>query len=105
MTLMRCARFPTVFLVLFCSRQIGQAQPKAVPKPGDKMIEKYLADKTAEISKRVLDGAKNLEEWKERRPRLHREYLDMLGLWPLPEKTPLKATVTGTLERDGVVNE
>ena len=29
----------------------------------------------------------------------------MLGLWPLPEKTPLQATVTGTLERDGVVVE
>ena len=27
----------------------------------------------------------------------------MLGLWPLPEKTPLKATITGTLERDGYV--
>ena len=67
------------------------------------MIEKYLADKTAEISKRVLDGAKTLEEWQQRRSRLHREYLDMLGLWPLPEKTPLNATVTGSLERDGVV--
>ena len=29
----------------------------------------------------------------------------MLGLWPLPEKTPLKATVTGTLERGGVTIE
>ncbi len=27
----------------------------------------------------------------------------MLGLWPIPEKTPLDATVTGTLERDGAV--
>jgi dienelactone hydrolase len=36
---------------------------------------------------------------------LQQEYLDMLGLWPLPEKTPLKATGTGTLERDGVVIE
>src|SRR5439155_7140423 len=86
-------------------QQAGRTQPKPEPKPGDKMIEKYLADRTAEISKRVLDGAKTLAEWKERRPRLQREYLDMLGLWPLPEKTPLKATVTGTLERDGVMIE
>ena len=33
------------------------------------------------------------------------EGLDMLGLWPLPERTPLKATVTGTLEHEGVVIE
>ena len=29
----------------------------------------------------------------------------MLGLWPMPEKTPLQATVTGTLEGDGYVVE
>jgi cephalosporin-C deacetylase-like acetyl esterase len=75
------------------------------PKPGDAMIEKYLARETARISERVLDGAKTLEEWQQRRPRLKQEYLDMLGLWPMPEKTPLHATVTGTLERDDFVVE
>jgi hypothetical protein len=29
----------------------------------------------------------------------------MLGLWPLPEKTPLKAAVTGTVEGDNIVVE
>ena len=29
----------------------------------------------------------------------------MLGLWPLPEKTPLHPTVTGTLKRGGVTIE
>ncbi|MFO0964568.1 MAG: hypothetical protein U0793_03135 [Gemmataceae bacterium] len=37
--------------------------------------------------------------------RLHREYMDMLGLWPLPAKTPLKATITKTFEHQGVVIE
>ncbi len=74
-------------------------------KPGDEMIEKYLAAKTAELSKKVLDGATTLAEWEQKRPRLKQEYLYMLGLWPLPEKTPLHATVTGILERDGVVIE
>ena len=70
-------------------------------KPGEPtMIEKYLADQTAKISERVLDGAKSKDEWEARRPRLKQEYFDMLGLWPLPEKTPLNAKVTGTLERD-----
>lgn len=69
------------------------------------MMEKYLAQETALLSQRVLDGARTLEEWQARRPRLQQEFLDMLGLWPLPEKTPLHATVTGTIERDSFVIE
>jgi dienelactone hydrolase len=75
------------------------------PKPGDVMIEKYLAQETVKLSQNVLDGAKTLDEWQTRRPRLKQEMLDMLGLWPLPEKTPLKATVTGRVERDNFVVE
>src|SRR5207248_436487 len=77
--------------------------PRALP--GDGPIEDYLRRETRRLSDRFLDGAKTLAEWQERRPRLRREYFDMLGLWPLPEKTPLKATITGSLERDGVVIE
>jgi cephalosporin-C deacetylase-like acetyl esterase len=75
------------------------------PKPGDATIEKYLAQETAKLSQKVFDGAKTLEEWQQRRPRLKQEYFEMLGLWPLPEKTPLQATITGTLERDSFVVE
>src|SRR5271154_1209523 len=74
-------------------------------KPGDEMIEKYLAAETDKLSAKFLDGAKTIDEWKQKRPRLYQEYMDMLGLWPLPEKTPLKATVTGTVEAHGVVAE
>jgi dienelactone hydrolase len=78
---------------------------KDEPKPGDPMIEKYLAAEADKLSKKFMDGARTLEEWQQKRPRLHREYMDMLGLWPLPEKTPLHATVTGQLEAYGVVVE
>jgi cephalosporin-C deacetylase-like acetyl esterase len=81
------------------------AADKPDAKSGDEMIDKYLANLTKEVSGRFLDGAKTREEWEKKLPRLRREYLDMLGLWPLPEKTPLKATVTGTLEHEGVVIE
>jgi dienelactone hydrolase len=82
----------------------SRAQPP-MPKPGDEMIEKYLAQETDKISQRVFDGATTRQEWEARRPRLRQEYLDMLGLWPLPDKTPLHATVTGTVERGDVVIE
>jgi cephalosporin-C deacetylase-like acetyl esterase len=74
-------------------------------KRGEEMIDKYLANLTKEVSGRFLDGAKTRDEWEKKLPRLRREYLDMLGLWPLPEKTPLHATVTGTVEHEGAVIE
>lgn len=72
---------------------------------GDEAIDRYLAGLTERVSRRVLDGAKTRAEWEARLPRLRQEYLDMLGLWPLPERTPLHATVTGILEHEGVVIE
>jgi cephalosporin-C deacetylase-like acetyl esterase len=97
----RCV--PILFALLAVGVSRGQKPPE--PKPGDAMIDAYLAKETDRLSQRVLDGATTLAEWEARRPRLKQQYLDMLGLWPLPEKTPLHATVTGTLEREGVVIE
>ena len=73
--------------------------------PGDVRINQYLAALTDRIEQRPLNGLTTARQWEAERPRLRREYYDMLGLWPLPEKTPLHATVTGTLERDDVVIE
>jgi dienelactone hydrolase len=81
------------------------AQEKKDTKPGDAMIEKYLAAETDKLSAKVFDGAKTIDEWKAKRPRLYREYMDMLGLWPIPEKTPLKAVKTGEIEAHGVIVE
>jgi dienelactone hydrolase len=94
---------PFFSTLLLAGSAWGQKLPE--PKPGDAMIEAYLAKETDRLSQRVLDGATTRAEWEARRPRLKQEYLDMLGLWPLPEKTPLHATVTGTVERmkEGVV--
>ncbi len=93
-----------VCLSLGCVRSAAAAEPDK-PLPGDTMIEGWLQKETERLSQRFLDGAKTRAEWEERRPRLHREYLDMLGLWPLPEKTPLHAVITGTVERGDVVIE
>ena len=95
-----CYLIASVSIVL----SVGTAQAQTV-LPGDVMMDRYLALQTAQMNERVLDGARTLDEWQGRIPRLRQELLDMLGLWPMPEKTPLKATVTGTLERDGFVIE
>ncbi|MBP3958956.1 prolyl oligopeptidase family serine peptidase [Gemmata sp. G18] len=99
-----------LFRVSALSALAGEFHPalarSADPPPGaDEMIRKYLTTETKRISAKFMDGATTKSEWEKIRPRLKREFLDMLGLDPLPEKTPLKATVTGTLERGDVAIE
>jgi dienelactone hydrolase len=100
----RCLPRYLVLLALSILPGVAFAQaPK--PSEGDKQIDKYLAAETDRLSKKVLDGATTLGEWQQRRPRLRQEYYYTLGLWPVPEKTPLKATVTATREHDGIIVE
>ena len=73
--------------------------------PGDEAIQAHLAVEAEKIHGRFLDGVASAEDWERLRPQYKREYFHMLGLWPLPEKTPMQATVTGTLEGDGYVVE
>ena len=84
------------------------AQPFAPPdpgEPGDEMIQAYLAQKADRIHASFVSDLESPERWKASQARFEQEYLYMLGLWPLPEKTPLKATVTGTYEGTGFVVE
>src|SRR5689334_16892513 len=93
-------------LSLVCAMPFfADAQKKAPdkPTPGDEMIYKYLCAETDKLSGKFMDGAKTIDEWKKKRPRLYQEYMDMLGLWPIPEKTPLKATITGKHQHEGVI--
>jgi dienelactone hydrolase len=80
-----------------------QQKPADQPLPGDDMIFKYLCAEADKLISKFLEGAKTLEQWQQRRPRLYQEYMDMLGLWPLPEKTPLLPMITGNLEHEGVI--
>ncbi len=106
----RAAVLILLFMAALLSPQTLRAQkpkekPKDQPTPGDEMIYKYLCAETDKLSQKFLDGAKSLDEWQKKRPRLYQEYMDMLGLWPIPEKTPLRAMITGKLEHEGVIVE
>jgi len=73
--------------------------------PGDAMIQTYLDHEATRISGRFLEGTHSLDEWKSIRPRLRQEYLYMLGLWPMPERTPLNAVIRKTIEGKGFAVE
>jgi len=74
-------------------------------KPGDEMIDAYMKQQAEKLAARYLAGVGSAAEWRKLRPKLYRQFMDMLGLWPVPRRTPLKATVTGKLERRGFVVE
>jgi cephalosporin-C deacetylase-like acetyl esterase len=64
------------------------------------MIQAYLAKQSETLGVRFADDLKSREAWEGKRPQYVEEYLYMLGLTPRPEKTPLHATVTRTLQKD-----
>src|SRR5881397_3847900 len=64
------------------------------------MATNQLKEIAADISLQCLTDVRSLEDWRKQRPELRRQLLEMLGLDPLPARTPLKAQITGRLERD-----
>ena len=44
--------------------------------------------------------SKRKNDWEKKRPELRRQFLEMLGLWPLPARTDLHPVVTGKVETD-----
>ena len=65
------------------------------------LFEENLKRRAGEIANRHLSEIKTLDDWKRERPRRKQQMLSMLGLDPLPQKTPLRARTTGTLDRGG----
>ena len=94
-----------LLLVIVCVAQGQEFSPPDRDAPGDLMIQKYLANLANQCHDRYANDITNLEQWESRRAEYRQQYFYMLGLWPLPQRTELKATVTGTLERDGYTVE
>lgn len=46
-----------------------------------------------------------VQAWRDRAKAVREQLLVTLGLWPMPERTPLNARVFGTMERDGYTIE
>lgn len=72
---------------------------------GDRMISAYFAEETARLRDACMANVRSLDDWKANRPMYRQQLLEMLGLDPLPERTDLKAAVTGTTEHDEFVVE
>jgi dienelactone hydrolase len=79
---------------------VAAADPPADTERGDKLRDAYFRRQVQLIADASLADLTSRTDWEKKRPELHRQFLDMLGLWPLPPRTDLHATVTGTVETD-----
>ena len=85
---------------------VGFAQAYGEPDseaPGDRMIQEYLRREAEVISARSSAQWASRKLWEQNRAQRERDYFHMLGLWPLPAKTELHPTITGTYQGDGFV--
>ena len=87
------------------ARSAEPAPPAKSYARGEKMIADYFEKQVAEISADCLSDLTTKEAWEKRRPELRRQFLEMMGLWPLPERTDLKPVITGTVEGEGFIVE
>lgn len=74
-------------------------------KPGDEQLSAYFRAETAKLRDSCLVEIKTLDDWNAKKSEYRRQLFEMLGLDPLPERTDLKATITGRVERDDFVVE
>lgn len=70
-----------------------------LPLPGEKLVHDYFRMWARDLASDELRDVNTRDDWEKARPELRRQLLDMLGLWPLPARTDLKAKITGKVER------
>ena len=96
-----------ILVVTLAAPLTGLAGPKASQsqpaEPGDAMIHDYLSRLAVQLDAGFLPTLPKADEWDKVRSQWKQEYLYMMGLWPVPERTPLNVVVAGTLQGDGYV--
>jgi len=99
-------RTPLLFC-FFTSLVFAAPYPEKTPDtPGNKLLDRYFAEQTREITvNKGVGHIQTAEDWQKHAPEYRRQLAEMLGLDPMPEKTPLQATQTGELKGEGYVVE
>jgi dienelactone hydrolase len=77
---------------------LAAAEPKPEADRGARMLDRYFRVQVKQIADACPAGVKTREGWEKKRPELRRQFLEMMGLWPLPPRTALKPVVTGKLD-------
>src|ERR1035437_9960121 len=91
-----------ILLPMFASNAAvpGHAGSGDAASQNDQKLADYFRDQTGVIARHCLVDIRSLEDWQARRGEDRRQLQEMLGLWPMPERTDLKPVITGKLEQE-----
>ncbi|WP_395732765.1 alpha/beta hydrolase family protein [Prosthecobacter sp.] len=100
-------RSPLLLCLLPSLLLAASPYPEKTPDTlGNRLIDRYFAEQTREITAdNGLAQITTAADWEAKAPEYRRQLFEMLGLDPLPEKTPLNATKTGEFKGDGYIVE
>src|SRR5258706_12299732 len=94
---------PTSWKIAFISGVLllprNGARAAQTPADRHQRVIQFLKKTASDISARSLTQIRSMADWTKERPVIKRQLLSMLGLDPLPKRTPLKVRITGTLQR------
>ena len=92
--------WPALFLIV--AAPLCANEPPIRVRPDGKASDDRRLTETIKLDNHYFkfDPPKSKEEWEARRGELRQQLLVALGLWPMPEKTPLDPVIHGKIDRD-----
>lgn len=86
---------------------VGDFDPASLDPSADgrRQLDAYFRAQTRKLTDRTLADIQTAEDWNAARVEYRRQLAEMLGLDPMPPRTPLEPVVTGVVEDHGVVVE
>lgn len=91
-----------VFYLLAVSLVYGQTGESRRHTPAERyqQFQQNMARRAEAITANQFHNIGSLADWQRRRPGIHKQLLEMLGLDPMPRRTPLNARITGGFSRE-----
>lgn len=99
-------RPPLLLTLLFLAAGLAQAaSPYPAPSPdtqANRALQQYWEKRTAQVhAEGSLAPIRSAAQWNAGKAEAREQLFEMLGLSPLPARTPLQSVVTGVLKEDG----
>ncbi|MDE2642877.1 MAG: prolyl oligopeptidase family serine peptidase [Verrucomicrobiota bacterium] len=85
---------------LLCGLAVSLDHAAELKTPGDRMFAEYFKIETSRLADSCLAEIETLDDWNAKKDLYRKQLHEMLGLDPLPERTPLQATITGTVQHE-----
>ena len=97
--------FGVVILVTCFPRWPASGAAAVNDTAGDELLNHQWRRETERLAGRCLSNVRSLDEWTAERGERRQKLAEMLGLSPMPQRTPLQPVVTGRTEHDTFVVE